>query len=318
MTVTPARPRDPRAADIPRRGSAPKQRTAPRRGFRYRKAIAIFVLPFGVLFAAFYLTPILYAVYQSLQKIEREGTFGAPTQVFGGLTQYALVFQSTEFWASILRVLMFGIVQVPVMLFLALLFALLLDSPLLRGKRFFRLAFFAPYAVPGVIAAIMWGYLYSPSLSPFSAVTSNIGLLDGGTVLWAIANVVTWVFVGYNMLIIYSSLLAIPTEIYEAARLDGASQFRIAVAIKIPLVIPAIVLTAVFSVIGTLQLLTEPLVFRQFTSTISSTFTPNMLVYSTSSVPNFNLAAAFSVVLAVATFILSIGFLRLTQRKADQ
>ncbi|MDY0946378.1 sugar ABC transporter permease [Frigoribacterium sp. CFBP9039] len=318
MTVTPARPRDPRAADTPRRGSAPKQRTAPRRGFRYRKAIAIFVLPFGVLFAAFYLTPILYAVYQSLQKIEREGTFGAPTQVFGGLTQYALVFQSTEFWASILRVLMFGIVQVPVMLFLALLFALLLDSPLLRGKRFFRLAFFAPYAVPGVIAAIMWGYLYSPSLSPFSAVTSNVGLLDGGTVLWAIANVVTWVFVGYNMLIIYSSLLAIPTEIYEAARLDGASQFRIAVAIKIPLVIPAIVLTAVFSVIGTLQLLTEPLVFRQFTSTISSTFTPNMLVYSTSSVPNFNLAAAFSVVLAVATFILSIGFLRLTQRKADQ
>jgi len=133
-----------------------------------------------------------------------------------------------------------------------------------------------------------------------------------------VANVVTWVFVGYNMLIIYSSLLAIPTEIYEAARLDGASQWRIAVSIKIPLVVPAIVLTAVFSVIGTLQLLTEPLVFRQFTSTISSTFTPNMLVYSTSSVPNFNLAAAFSVVLAVATFILSIGFLRLTQRKADQ
>ena len=314
MTVTSARSRGRRATDEAPRPEAPGRR----RGFRYRKAIAIFVLPFGVLFAAFYLTPILYAVWQSLQKIEREGTFGAPTQVFGGLAQYALVFQNGEFWSSILRVLLFGVVQVPVMLFLALLFALLLDSPLLRGKRFFRLAFFAPYAVPGVIAAIMWGYLYSPSLSPFSAVTSSVGLLDGGTVLWAIANVVTWVFVGYNMLIIYSSLLAIPTEIYEAARLDGASQWRIAVAIKIPLVIPAIVLTAVFSVIGTLQLLTEPLVFRQFTSTISSTFTPNMLVYSTSSVPNFNLAAAFSVVLAVATFILSIGFIRLTQRKADQ
>lgn len=285
---------------------------------RYRGAIVVFVVPFAVLFTAFYLVPILYAVWQSLLKVERQGTFGAPTQVFGGLSQYVLVFQNSEFWGSILRVLLFGVVQVPVMLALALVFALLLDSPLLRGKRFFRLAFFAPYAVPGVIAAIMWGYLYAPSLSPFSAITSKVDLLGSGTILWAVANVVTWVYVGYNMLIIYSSLLAIPAEIYEAAKLDGASQFRIAWSIKIPLVVPAIVLTAVFSIIGTLQLLTEPTVFRQFTSTISSTFTPNMLVYSTSSVPNFNLAAAFSVVLAVATFVLSIGFLRLTQRKASQ
>ena len=301
------------------RPQTPGGRTArrPRRGSRYRGAIAIFVLPFGVLFAAFYLAPILYAVYQSLLKIQRQGTFGAPTLVFGGLSQYLLVFQDAEFWGSIARVLLFGVVQVPVMLGLALLFALLLDSPLLRGKRFFRLAFFAPYAVPGVIAAIMWGYLYSPSLSPFQLVTANVDLLSGRTVLWAVANVVTWVYVGYNMLIIYSALLAIPAEIYEAARLDGASQWRIAVSVKVPLVVPAIILTGVFSVIGTLQLLTEPLVFRQFTSTITSTFTPNMLVYSTSSVPNFNLAAAFSVVLAVATFILSIGFLRLTQRSTD-
>ncbi|WP_316316750.1 carbohydrate ABC transporter permease, partial [Clavibacter michiganensis] len=138
-------------------------------------------------------------------------------------------------WGSVLRVLLFGIVQVPVMLGLALVFALLLDSPLLRGKRFFRLAFFAPYAVPGVIAAIMWGYLYAPDLSPFSFLTSNVDLLSASTVLWAVANVVTWVYVGYNMLIIYSSLLAIPTEIYEAAKLDGASQLRIALSIKIPM-----------------------------------------------------------------------------------
>jgi multiple sugar transport system permease protein len=297
------------------RPTTPRRRTG---GTRYRRAVAFFVLPFAVLFAAFYLAPILYAVWESLQKIERQGTFGEPTQVFGGLSQYALVFQDGEFWGSVLRVLLFGVVQVPVMLGLALVFALLLDSPLLRGKRFFRLAFFAPYAVPGVIAAIMWGYLYAPDLSPFAFVTSNVDLLSASTVLWAVANVVTWVYVGYNMLIIYSSLLAIPTEIYEAAKLDGASQLRIALSIKIPMVVPAIVLTAVFSVIGTLQLLTEPAVFRQFTSTITSTFTPNMLVYSTSSVPNFNLAAAFSVVLALATFVLSIGFLRLTQRKAAQ
>lgn len=290
----------------------------PRGTFRYRGAIAIFILPFAVIFLAFYLVPIIYAVYESLLKIQRQGTFGAPTEVFGGFSQYVLAFQDSDFWSSILRVLLFGVIQVPVMLALSLLFALLLDSPLLRGKRFFRLAFFAPYAVPGVIAAIMWGYLYSPSLSPFKLVTSNVDFLGGANVLWSIANVVTWVYVGYNMLIIYSSLLAIPPDLFEAAKLDGASQLRIAVSIKIPLVVPAIVLTAVFSIIGTLQLLTEPLVFRQFTSTVSSVFTPNMLVYATSSVPNFSLAAAFSVILAVATFILSIGFLRLTQRKGAQ
>jgi multiple sugar transport system permease protein len=268
-----------------------------------------------VLFALFYLVPIGYAVYQSLLVIERDGTFGQAREVFGGLAQYVQVFQNGPFWQSVGRVLLFGVVQVPVMLGLALLFALLLDSPLLRGKRFFRLAFFVPYAVPGVIAAIMWGFLYSPNLSPFTAITQKVDFLSADLVLWAIANVVTWVFVGYNMLIIYSSLLSIPTEIYEAARLDGAGQARIAWSIKIPLVMPAIVLTAIFSIIGTLQLLAEPQVFRTFSSAVSSTFTPNLTVYTTSSIPNVNLAAAFSVVLALATFVLSFGFLKFTQRK---
>jgi len=206
-------------------------------------------------------------------------------------------------------------VQVPVMLGLALLFALLLDSPLVKGKRFFRLAFFVPYAVPGVIAAIMWGFLFSPNLSPFTALTKNVDFLGADLVLWSIANVVTWVFVGYNMLIIYSSLLSIPTELYEAARLDGASQMRIAWSIKIPLVRPAILLTAVFSIIGTLQLLAEPQVFASFSSAVISTYTPNMTIYATASVPNASLAAAFSVVLALATFALSFTFLKITQRK---
>ena len=217
-------------------------------------------------------------------------------------------------WSSVGRVLLFGVVQVPVMLGLALLFALLLDSPLLRGKRFFRLAFFVPYAVPGVIAAIMWGFLYSPNLSPFPAVTANVDLLSADLVLWSIANVVTWVFVGYNMLIIYSTLLAIPQEIYEAARIDGAGQARIAWSIKIPLVRPALVLTGVLSIIGTLQLLAEPQTFRSFSSAVTSTFTPNMTIYATSSIPNVSLAASFSVVLALATFVLSFTFLRLSRR----
>jgi multiple sugar transport system permease protein len=284
----------------------------------HKRAILTFVGPFAVLFSLFYLLPIGYAVWQSTRVIEREGTFGPPREVFGGLAQYEAVMQSDAFWASISRVLLFGIVQVPVMLGLALLFALLIDSPLVKGRRFFRLAFFAPYAVPGVIAAIMWGFLYSPNLSPFRPLTQEINFLSADLVLWSMANVVTWVYIGYNMLIIYSSLLAIPGEVYEAARLDGASQFRIAWSIKIPLVMPAIILTAIFSIIGTLQLLAEPQVFRSFTTAVGSTYTPNLLVYTTAAVPNISLAAAYSVVLALATFILSFTFLKVTQRKAFQ
>ncbi|MBO3742127.1 carbohydrate ABC transporter permease [Actinoplanes flavus] len=283
-----------------------------------KKALLFFILPFGLLFTAFYLAPILYAIKQSLYRVERTGTFGPAVEVFGGLTQYQRVFADGPFWESIGRVLLFGVVQVPVMLGLALLLALLLDSGLVKGRRFFRLAFFVPYAVPGVVAAIMWGFLYSPSLSPFDAVTGNVDLLSADLVLWSMANVVTWVYVGYNMLIIYSSLLAIPQEVYEAARIDGAGAIRTAWAIKIPLVMPAIVLTTVFSIIGTLQLLAEPQVFRTFSSAVSSTYTPNLTVYSTSSIPNFHLAAAFSVVLALATCLLSFAFLKVTQRGGDK
>ncbi|GAA1596937.1 carbohydrate ABC transporter permease [Actinoplanes couchii] len=280
--------------------------------------LLFFIAPFGLLFAAFYLAPIGYAIKQSLYKIERQGTFGKAQEVFGGLEQYTRVFSDGPFWESIGRVLLFGIVQVPVMLGVALALALLLDSGLVKGKAFFRLAFFVPYAVPGVVAAIMWGFLYSPNLSPFTALTGNVDLLSADFVLWSMANVVTWIYVGYNMLIIYSSLLAIPQEVYEAARMDGAGALRTAWAIKIPLVMPAIVLTTVFSIIGTLQLLAEPAVFRTFSSAVTSTYTPNLTVYSTSSIPNFNLAAAFSVVLALATCLLSFGFLKLTQRGADK
>ena len=290
--------------------------TPKRKGLSQRRAILTFVGPFVVLFALFYIVPIAYAIYQSFLTVERDGTFGPATQVFGGLTQYVAVFQNEEFWASVVRVLLFGVVQVPIMLGLALLFALLLDSPLLKGKKFFRLAFFAPYAVPGVIAAIMWGFLYSPSLSPFAPVTQNVSFLSADLILWSIANIVTWVYVGYNMLIIYSALLAIPTEIYEAAKLDGANNWQVAWKIKIPLVTPAIILTAVFSIIGTLQLLAEPQTLRSFSTAINSTFTPNLAVYTTASVPNYSLAAAMSVVLALATFALSFAFLKATQKKA--
>ncbi|HEY8719045.1 ABC transporter permease subunit [Pengzhenrongella sp.] len=258
MTVAPAPPAvsstttTPTATRRTRPTTGANPRTRYRPGARPR-TIAAFLLPFFVPFVLFYLAPVLYAIGESFSKIERSaGQFGTQRTVFGGFTQYERVFASSEFWASVGRVGLFGVVQVPVMLFLSLLIALLLDSRLVRFKAFFRLAAFMPYAVPGLIAAIMWSFLYHPQLSPIVSLLGEVGIhadfLSPGSILWPIANISTWLWTGYNMIIIYSALQAIPQEIYEAARLDGASNAAIALRIKVPMVLPSIILTSVFSI----------------------------------------------------------------------
>ncbi|OPF83902.1 ABC transporter permease [Streptomyces antioxidans] len=306
---------------VPRAVSSPPGRRRRNGGRPRAGTIAAFLTPFFLPFLLFYVAPVGYALWQSLRVVRRTGgQWGTSYTTFGGFEQYAQVFQNAEFWASIGRIGLFGMVQVPVMLFIALIMALLLDTPLLRLKAFFRITAFMPYAVPGVIAAIMWSYLYSPQLSPVIDLFESFGwqpdFLGPGAVLWSAANVSTWLWTGYNMLIMYAALQAIPQELYEAAKLDGAGQWTIAWRVKVPIIAPAIVLTTVFSIIGTLQLYAEPAVLRQISSNISSTFTPNMLAYAVASGNNYQQAAAISVVIAVITFVLSFGFMRLTSKKA--
>jgi multiple sugar transport system permease protein len=280
--------------------------------------------PFGLLFALFFLLPIGYAVYQSLLKVHVSGLGlgpGSTTTVFAGFANYAQVFSDRSFLQGVGRVLLFGVVQIPVMLAFAAILALLLDSAAVRFRRLFRLVYFLPYGIPGVIAAILWSFLYLPGLSPIVAVLQHTGFgtvnfLGANSTLWSIANIVTWEYTGYNMLIIYAALQAIPVDLYEAARLDGASEWRVATRIKLPMVAGALVLTAIFSIIGTLQLFSEPEVLRAITSSISTSYTPNLLAYTQAFVANNpNYAAAIAVVLAVGTFILSFGFLKLVQRR---
>jgi multiple sugar transport system permease protein len=308
------------ATALPRRGRGRPARSRSRAAVRRRGILAL-LGPFAVLFAAFYLVPIGYALYQSFLVTERTGPFAPAQQVWGGLQNYSRIFQDDEFVSSVGRMLLFGAVQVPIMLLIALVLALLLDSVVARLKRGFRLAYFAPYAVPTVIAAIMWGYLYAPSLSPVVDAARTLGLsidfLGRGTVLWSIANIVTWTYTGYNMLIIFSALQAIPRDLYEAARIDGASGLQIALRVKIPIIAPALILTGVFSIIGTLQLFTEPQVLRNITTSITSTYTPNLFAYTQASANNYTYAAAVSIVLTVVTAVLSFTFLRFTQRRTQ-
>ncbi|MFI9783145.1 carbohydrate ABC transporter permease [Kitasatospora sp. NPDC051984] len=295
----------------------------PSRRHRRRTArnAAGFLLPFGILFTTMMLAPIGYAIYQSFFQVHRQGLFGgAQTIRFAWFANYAAALRDGDFTASLGRVALLGVVQVPVMLGLALLLALLLDSRSARLRKTFRLTFFLPYALPGAIAAVMWSFLLIKDLSPFTGPLAAIGLhidfLSAGWIPVSIGNMITWGWTGYNMLIIYSSLQALPGEVIEAAALDNCTGWRLAWYVKIPMIRPALVLTTVFSIIGTAQLYTEPAVLAAARIPgASNKFSPIMNTTLTASQADSNLAAAESVLLALVTLVLSFGLLKFTQRK---
>lgn len=278
-----------------------------------------FLVPFSVMFLLFFILPIIYAVWQSLFTTAHAGLLGQAHTVFAGLSNYAAAVHDADFVHSILRIMLFGVVEVPVMILFSLVLALVLDSAAARFTKFFRTAFFAPYGVPGVIASLLWGFLYTPGISPIVGVLGKLGVnvdfFSSGATLWSIANIVVWEFAGYNMLVLVAQLQSIPRDLYEAARVDGASGWRIAMSIKIPLVKPALTLITVFSIIGTLQLFAEPLVLRPDDSNISVTYTPNLAAYTQAFTNNnYNYAAAEAVILALLALILSFTFLKIAQR----
>ncbi|ROR72877.1 carbohydrate ABC transporter permease [Bogoriella caseilytica] len=282
----------------------------------------VFLTPFVVLFLVFLVAPIITALYTSLFTVERSGLgFGNENaSIFVGLENYRRALSNQGFVASFGRVLLFGVVQVPIMLALATGLALLFDSAVVRWKRFFQLAVFIPYAVPTVVAALLWGFLYQPRVSPLvsglEAIGLDIAFLAPGTVLWSIANVTTWSVTGVNMIIIFAALQTVPRDIYEAARIDGARELRVALQIKLPMVLPAIFLTLLFSIIGTLQLFNEPMTLRSITSNVTGDFTPNMAVFSTTTLGgNLNLGSAMAILLGLVTFALSILVSVLSNRR---
>lgn len=284
----------------------------------------LFATPAIAFFMLFLVVPIGYALYLSFRgfRIEGGGAFGRRVETFVGFDNYVTALTDHEYVAGLGRVLFYGIIAVPSVLGLALLFALLLDTPRVRACGFARTAIFLPYAVPGVIASLLWGFLYLPSTSPLNYIARRLhtGPLDFfgfPTLYFSLANIALWSGVGFNMIIIFTSLRAIPRSVYEAARIDGASEFQIAWRIKVPLVAPALVLTGLFSVIGTLQLFSEPATLRPITTTIGWTWVPLMKIYQEAFMNN-NLggAAATSVVLALGTLIVSLLLLRFLQRRA--
>ncbi len=277
----------------------------------------LFLLPFLLVFTLFFLLPLGYALYISFFNERLVGG-----TIFVGLQNYQQVFLDADFWGGVRNVALLLIIQVPLMLLLALVLALLIDSRIVRWKTVFRLGYFLPYAIPSVIGALLWGYLYSAHIGPFVQITDALhlpapGFLTASGILPSIGNMLIWQWTGYNMIVLYAALQAIPPELYDAARVDGASGWHVALRVKIPLILPALILTIIFSIIGTLQLFTEPqIMYSVVPQLIQDHYTPNMYAYNLAAInQQYNYSAAVSFVMGAVVFVWSYFFILTTNRK---
>ena len=266
-----------------------------------------FVAPFMAVFALVFLAPIAYSVYLSLFRNRLIGG-----NAFVGLANYRQALADSQFWSALGRVSLFLVVQVPIMLVIALLVALAVDSGRLLGKSFFRVSIFLPYAVPAVVATLMWGFIYGARFGLIGNLNDALGVtlpdpLSPGLVLASIGNIVTWEFLGYNMLIFYSALRVVPSSLYESARIDGAGEFRVIASIKLPALRGALVIATIFSVIGSFQLFNEPSILKSLApNAITTYFTPNLYAYSLSfSGQQYNYSATVAIVMGVITMVIA-------------
>ena len=298
--------------------------TGPRTGRRWssrtrHQAMGLFlVTPFTLLFLAFLVAPLGYALWLSLRTSTLVGG-----DHFSWFANYKQAFTDHQFLSGLVRVGVFGLVQIPVMLGLALLGALLIDEVGSRLAKVFRMTLFMPYAVPAVIGALMWGFLYSPTFGPVQSLTSALGLgsvdlFSHSLMLTSLGNIVTWQWTGYNMIVLYAALQGLPREVYEAAKLDGAGPVQTALRVKVPMISSALVLTLMFTIIGTLQFFTEPRVLRPIASSvITPDYTPNLYAYNLAfQYSEFNYSAAISFALGAVVFVGSYLFLFAARRRS--
>ena len=272
--------------------------------------------PFLALFAVFFAGPLVYSVVLSLRS--------PLTGAYSGLLNYRTVFSNGSYWDAVVRMAYFGAIQVTVMICLAIGLALLLDSPYCRGRKIFALLYFLPFAVPGVIAALMWSFLLEPDLDSALKVPHLLGLASGPlqplsyrVALYSIMLIVTWEWTGYNMTILLTSLTNVPRQVLEAAKVDGASELQVAARIKLPMVRRTVIFLVVLSIIGTLQLFNEPLILQNIASTGNS-LAPNQIIYNTAfSFGNQELAAAQSVILALITIVATVAFFGIVRRRSN-
>ena len=244
--------------------TTPATETAPGPAGRPRNPLKRFwpqyvsVAPFYLLFLVFGLFPLVFSIYLSFTDWD-----GMGPRKFVGLAQYRYLITDTRFWNAVGNTFIIWFMSTIPMLFFALIIAFLLHQNI-RFKGFYRVAFFIPNVTSMVAMAIVFGSVFSDSFGLINSALKAIGASEIGWLSnpWGIkvtiAAMVVWRFTGYNAILYLAGLQAIPTELYESARVDGAGTWSIFARITVPLLRPVILFTVITSTIGGLSLFTEP------------------------------------------------------------
>jgi lactose/L-arabinose transport system permease protein len=282
-----------------------------------RLAPYLYISPYFLLFLVFSLYPIIYSFYLSFTDWN-----GSKEKSFIGFDNYAVLLKDHTFWLSLWNSVVIFLLYVPIMLFLALIFASLLNANWMVGKGFFRMALFVPNFVSVVAVSFVFVLLFNTQDGLINTLLSNLHWTDKPipwleSPWWArisVAMMVLYRWLGYNMLLVLTGLQSIPKDLYEAAYVDGATKIKSFFLITVPLVKQILLFCTVLSTIGTFSLFTEPFILTKG-GPLNSTLTPVLMLFN-ESFQNFNFGYASSI--AVCFFILMMIISLIQMRLFDE
>ncbi len=274
----------------------------------------LFLLPFLAFFIVVIAFPVVFGGYLSFF-----GQRGAKMW-YVGLGNYHSVITDPLFWRGFAFPLFLVLVQVPLMIVIAIFIGLLYER--VRRSAVYRLIFYLPYACPGVVAGIMWSYMFSKSMSPFVPLVKLLGIANPEFITvphlpWLLLVIILWEWTGYTSLIVYSTLISIPKEYAEAAELDGATWLQVAYHVKVPLLRNTVFVLFIFNLIGAIRVFNEPYMFRNLI-VLPMNYSPAIFMYNMAFFHGgFNYAISMGLVLAVVTFVVSFFFMRQSMKELD-
>ncbi len=228
-----------------------------------------FAAPALLIITVFFFVPVLSALIVSLTDFDLYALADIRNLRFVGLDNYRQLLHAPQFWRAVANTGYFVAVGVPLSLAASLASALLVNSRLAYFSAFFRTAFFAPVVTTLVAVAVVWRYLLHTRYGLINYALAHVGIhpIDWlGDPHWALPAIIllaVWKNFGYNMVIFMAALHSIPVDLYEAARLDGASRWQEFGRITLPMLRPTLLLVSILTVAGYFQLFAEPYVMTQ-------------------------------------------------------
>jgi len=283
----------------------------------------VFVAPSLAVIGLFFVLPVAAGLALSFSDFDLYALADLRNLRFAGLDNYAHVLALPLFWKALGNTLYFVLVGVPLSIGLSLACALLLQSPLARCKPFFRTALFAPVVTTVVAVAVIWRYLFHVRYGLLNAWLADLGLAPVdwlGDPAWAMPSIIlfsVWKGFGANMIIFVAALQAIPLELYEAARIDGAGRWRQFLDITLPMLGPTLLLVGVLTMTGYFQLFAEPYVMTQG-GPLESTVSVLYLMYEEGfRWWNLGRASAVAFLLFVLMIVATRGLMHLARRTEE-